>query len=368
MTKILFVISTMGIGGAETVFYDTALGLSRHKDEYDVSVVCLYERGKIGRRLAEKGIEVCDCILKDRFDIKGMAKFINILKEKKPDVLYIAGQTLAQAASFVASLFVKIPVKIIGVHSHDIARRQVYKLVIDKLTFSSASNIICVSESQKEHVAVGKHLSRERIKVIYNGVDVDRFKIKKRIDNGFSIPEGAVVIGAVASLRKEKGLDVLIHAIPDILRRCPDVYFVIAGEGKERYRLENMAKVLGVGVNVRFLGQIEDVSGIIPIFDIGCLSSRTENFPLSILEYMACGKPVVASRVGGVPEMIKDGVNGFLVKPGSSGDLSEKIVSLVNDESLRRSMGMEGRKMVEGTFTLDKMVNSHREFFKQVQA
>lgn len=367
MTKMVFVISTMGIGGAETVFHDMAVGLDQYKDNYEVSVVCLYERGRIGKRLAEKGVEVHDRILKNRFDVKGMLKFINILRNKRPDVLYVAGQTLAQAVSFAASIFVKIPVKIIGVHSHDLAQRALYKMFIDRVTFNFATHIVCVSESQKQHIVISKRITPKKIKVIYNGVDVDRFREKKIMGNGFSIPENAIVIGVLASLRKEKGLDVLIQAIPDILRHCPEACFVIAGNGMEKDRLEDMAKTLGVYSNVRFLGQREDASSIVPIFDIGCLSSRTENFPLSILEYMACGKPVVATRIGGVPEMVKDGMNGFLVKPESPSDLSKKILSLINDKPLRRSMGTEGRKIVEESFTLDKMIDNYKEFFKQVQ-
>ena len=367
MTKIVFAISEMGVGGAEKVFYDMAVGLNQYKDNYQVSVVCLYERGRIGKRLAEKGVEVHDRILKNRFDVKGMLKFINILRNKRPDVLYIAGQTLTQAISFVASIFIKMPVRIIAVHSHDLAQRALYKMFIDRVTFNSATHIVCVSESQKQHIVMCKRIPPEKIKVIYNGVDVDRFKRKKRIENGFSIPEGAVVIGVLASLREEKRLDILIQAIPDVLRHWPEACFVIVGDGIERHKLEYMAKALGVYSNVRFLGERDDIANVASIFDIGCLCSRTENFPLSVLEYMACGKPVVVTRVGGIPEMVKDGMNGFLVKPESPSDLSKKILSLINDKPLRRSMGIEGRKIVKDSFTLDKMIDNYMEFFEEAK-
>ena len=103
MKSIVFVISTMEIGGAEKVFYDTALGLYRNKSGYEVSVVCLYGRGEIGKRLSEEGVEVHDRILNHRLDIKGVFRLAGILRQKRPDILYSAGQTLAQAASFAAS-------------------------------------------------------------------------------------------------------------------------------------------------------------------------------------------------------------------------------------------------------------------------
>lgn len=363
MKRIVFVISTMETGGAEKVFYDTALGLYRHKSEYEVSVVCLYGRGEIGKRLSEKGVEVYDRILRHRFDIKGVFKLAGILRRKRPDLFYIAGQTLAQAVSFAASMWVKIPVKIIGVHSHDLVERSLYKSLVDMITFSRAKQIVCVSHSQKLHIAIGKDIPSEKIEVIYNGVDTERFKAGNKKGNGFSVPEGAIVVGVLASLRKEKGIDVLIKAMPDVLRYFPETIFVIAGDGIERQCLEDMAKAGGVYPSIRFLGRKEDVSQIIPIFDIGCLSSRTENFPLSALEYMACEKPVVATRVGGIPEMVRDGVNGLLAEPESPRDLSEKILSLIRDKGLRVSMGREGRKIVEDNFTLRKMIDNYKGLF-----
>jgi len=362
MTNIIFVISRMDTGGAEQIFRELAIGLARGGRFYDVTLVCLYGRGRLAEGLDEKGIKVYENVMKNRFDLAGFLRFISILRQARPDILYVAGQPLSQAAGAIGALFVKIPVKILGFHSHDLAHRPLYKLFIDNISILSADKIVCVSESQKRHIAVNKKLKPEMIKVIHNGVDIAKFKPGKN-----TADRGRVIIGAVGSLRKEKGLDVLLSAAPEVLRHCPSAYFLIVGNGSEKDTLLELAKKLGIGGRVDFLGERNDVENIIPSFDIACSSSRTENFPVSMLEYMSCGKCVVATAVGGVPEIIKDRVNGILVKSECPEDLTEKLIHMVGNKELRESMGMNARRMAEERFTLDRMIENYKEFFKEMQ-
>jgi len=317
-------------------------------------------------------MRIYDRLFRHRFDIRGVMKFIHILRKERPDVLYIAGQALSQVVVLIASMFIKMPIRIIGVHSHDIANRKFYRSLIDNISFYFADRIICVSKSQKQYIAINKKISPDKIKVIYNGVDINKFKAgtdcKADISRkDISVPERAVVIGTIASLRKEKAIDVLINAIPKVIKEYPEAFFLIIGDGRERLSLDMSAKRLGLNGNLRFLGEREDVDKIIPFFDIVCLSSRIENFPLAILEGMACGKPVVATRVGGVPEMVKDRVNGFLAKIDSSDELAECLKSLIGDRQLAERMGREGRKIVESRFALGRMIDEYKGLFRQVQ-
>jgi glycosyltransferase involved in cell wall biosynthesis len=155
-----------------------------------------------------------------------------------------------------------------------------------------------------------------------------------------------------------------MKAVPRVLKDCPKAFFVIVGEGKERPFLESMAKDLGVDSKVGFLGEREDVHDIIHLFDIACCSSRVENFPVSILEYMSCGKAVVSTNVGGIPEMFQDGLSGFLVDKESPDKLAEKIVLLTSDAQLRKFMGSCARKRVCNNFRLDTMTDSYKEFIR----
>lgn len=360
MTKVVIVISKMNIGGAEKVFYDIAEGLNLDIG-YRVTVVCLYARGKLGDRLAAKGMEIHENILKDKFDAMGIFRLADMLRDKAPDILYIAGQAVTQAVCLMAGIFVKIPLKVIGFHSHNLVRRSWIKSLTDRLSISSADYITCVSESQKRHLIFDKRAQPEKIKVIYNGVDTKIFKPSvKKTDN-------SIVIGAVGSLRKEKGFDIMIKSIPEVVKSCPQAFFIIVGAGAEKERLEKAASDLNVNSRIAFLGQREDIPEIIPAFDIACSSSRTENFPLSIIECMACAKPIVATKVGGVPEMVKDGFNGVTIDSESPEALAKAIIYLINNKELRKTMGINARKAVEENFTVEKMVQSYKDFFRGIK-
>ncbi len=366
MKKVLFIISKMDVGGAEKMLHDLALGLNKEEGLFKITVVCLYEKGKLGNSLSQRGVRVYDSFLRNKFDFAGIVNFIILLKRERPDILYITGQTLSQAVAFIGAMFVKKAVKIIGVHSHDLKKRRLYKLLIDRISFNSATKVVCVSRSQRDLIA-DKGVPLEKIEVIYNGVDVNRFKdIKDMKEKKLLKANGSVVIGTLASLREEKALDILLKAASEVLRRHPGTFFVIVGEGKERMCLEHLAKELRIDPSVRFLGEKDNVSEIIPSFDIACLSSRTENFPLALLECMACGKPVVATRIGGIPEMIEDGSSGILVRSESSNDLAKALMRLIEDRELCKVIGEKGRERVKELFTLEEMIGGYKKFLQKV--
>lgn len=371
VTKIVFVISELNIGGAEKILHDLALKLHQDAASYQVTVVCLYKKGKLGEDLSNKGVEIHEGIMNNKFDITGVFKFVDILKRKNPHILYIAGQTLTQIVVFISSIFVRIPVSVIRLPSYDLDARPYYRALVNKISLYRVNKIICVSMAQKENIIDKERIAPEKIEVIYNGVDIDKFKPDKTrgSKNKFLIPDNSVVIGVVACLRKEKALDTLIKAMPHVLTHCLNVFLVIAGNGKEYDYLKKTAEGLGVSSNIRFLGEREDIADIIPLFDIACLSSVSgiENFSNSILEYMSCGKPVITTKVGGIPEMVTNGFNGLLVSINSPHELAEGIISLISNKGLCASMGANGRKTAEEKFGLEIMLNNYKRFFERIR-
>lgn len=361
MAKIVFLISSMDVGGAEQVLRQVALNAASTEKPGRVILACLYQGGKLAEGLEEKGIKIYEGIMKNRFDLIGLVRFVKILKAARPDILYISSQALSQAAGIIGAMFVKIGAKILAMHSHEFEGKKLYRFIMDKISISLSEKIVCVSESQKKGVIKIRNADPGKIKVIYNGVDINKFRPAPKTDTS-----GRVTIGTVGSLRREKGLDILLKAAQEVLMQCPSAFFVIVGEGKERNLLQDMAVKLGIEDNVSFLGERSDVEKIIPCFDIACSSSRTETFPLVILEYMSCGVPVVATSVGGVPEMVNEGVNGMLAKSECPSELAEKLVRMIRDKKMRESMVINARKTVEERFTLDKMTESYKDLFKEI--
>ena len=167
----------------------------------------------------------------------------------------------------------------------------------------------------------------------------------------------------VAGLRAEKRIDVLIAAAPRILERHPDAEFLIAGDGKHRQPLVEQARALGVLDRVRFLGHRDDVAAVHAMSDVFVLPSRSEAFPNAVMEAMASGLPVVASDVGGIPELVRDGRTGRLVPPGDSGALAAAMLDLFDNPQRLAAFGREGRRQIERTYSFERMVSQFEELY-----
>jgi glycosyltransferase involved in cell wall biosynthesis len=161
----------------------------------------------------------------------------------------------------------------------------------------------------------------------------------------------------VANLRPEKGHDTLIDAVPRVLAAHPDAEFIVAGDGPLAPALAARARSRGVAHRVSFLGRSDDVSALLAASDIFVLPSRSEALPNAVIEAMAAGLPIVASRVGGIPELITPGVNGHLVPPGDPPALAEAIVELMDRPSFAHALGWAARARAEREFSFDRMVN-----------
>jgi len=248
-------------------------------------------------------------------------------------------------------------------------KRLFYKL-IEKISAKWKDVIIVNSEhDRKQAVELGIKPMGE-ILTIYNGIDVSKLnflpreKARKELlqDTRYKIQDTNYLIGTIANLYSAKGLEYLIKAA-DILKykiqdtRYKHTKFVVIGEGRERKKLENLIKKYKLKNSFFLPGAIPDAYKYLKAFDIFVLPSVKEGFPWTILEAMAAEVPIVATKVGGIPEIIEDNRNGIIVKPRSSRQLAEAAKELIKNPELRNKLSREARKTVEQKFTLDKMVN-----------
>jgi len=233
------------------------------------------------------------------------------------------------------------------------------------------SRVICVSDYNQRCIADLDLLPGDRFKRIYNGVDFSRVsptgtERRKTFRERYGIPAERVVISQVCWIIKEKGVGDLLQAAQIVVQKNSNTHFVLVGEGEPRQEFMRQAEAMGLGSHITWTGLIQDpfAEGVYDAADIVCQASRWEEaFGQVIAEAMACSKPVIGTRVGGIPEVIEDGKTGFLVSRGDVETLAQKILQLAGDPQLRVQMGQAGRELASSRFELGDIVKQVMELY-----
>jgi glycosyltransferase involved in cell wall biosynthesis len=233
-----------------------------------------------------------------------------------------------------------------------------------------ADRVTATSQAVRDHVHRSEGCPPEKIVVIPNGVDASRFRQAsgEPATEVFRSGPGQVVIGTVTRLVWYKGLDQLLTAATLVVRSHPAARFVVVGDGPLRQRLEKKAEELGLNGTIRFLGSVPGAWRLLPQFDLFVLPSLKEGMSNSLLEAMAAAKPVVATAVGGNPEVVIDGETGFLVPPRDPQALANAILRVLGDRKLARSLGEAGRVRAEAEYTVEKVVARLERLYDSVLA
>jgi glycosyltransferase involved in cell wall biosynthesis len=296
---------------------------------------------------------------------------LRLLRKERVKVLYIINQPMTQFWGTWCALLARVPVRVSTIGSTGKLSRVHRRLWINRLTFRFMSRVRALSQMHKAYLIEQEGIAAEKIEIIPNGVDLGRFSINgdpRELRASLGLVDSQPVVGIVAMLRPEKAHEVFLRAAARVLERVPETQFLVVGDGPERRRLEALAMTLGIDGRVRFLGARQDVAALVRTFDVGVLSSRpvVETLSNAVLEYMAAGKPVVATRVGSLPELIEEGQTGFFVEPGDWEALADRIVRLLQDRDLAERMGMAGRERVRRCYALEGMVHQHEALFERL--
>jgi glycosyltransferase involved in cell wall biosynthesis len=236
-----------------------------------------------------------------------------------------------------------------------------------RMTRGLPDRIICVSEAVKRTVMQREHIGENRIVVIRNGVEAladergDALGTRKEL----GIEENHLVVGMVANFnRSVKGVSLFLDAVPPIVKQVPSARFLLLGRGKEEGELREKARSMGITRYVHFAGYRPDIHRYYAIMDVSALTSFSEGLSITILESMRCGVPVVATRVGGNPEVVVDGVTGYLVPSGDVSAFASQTAKLLLDRELRKRMGEEARRRVERAFLLQDVASRYLETYE----
>jgi glycosyltransferase involved in cell wall biosynthesis len=227
--------------------------------------------------------------------------------------------------------------------------------------------LIAVSKSS-ERKLIDEGRATVPVSLIYNGVDLQRYDHQEpccTLPEEYGMEPGSQIVGVVARLEPEKGHPTLLEAWPGVLRAVPDAYLLIVGEGSRRDALEAQARQLRIAHRVVFTGRRDDVPAVTAALDVAVLPSYREAQGLTILEAMALSRPVVASNVGGIPEMVEDGVTGLLVPPHDAEALTAAIVRLLTDHPFADMLGRAGHDLVHDRFCIEQMVAAVESIYEE---
>ena len=249
-------------------------------------------------------------------------------------------------------------------------RQQIEPKKIKQYWLDRPHRLLTVSKDI-QRVVVDAGIPSDRVEVMYSGFHRSRVRLDvdgRTIRHRYYLKETQPVIGTVANLFPRKGYEFLIHAISELRPMVPDLHCFIVGEGDGAYRerLTCLARELGITASVTFAGFQRGVDEMISAFDVFVLPSVLEGFGLVLLEAMALGKAVVASRVGGIPEIVRDGITGLLVPPRDSSQLASAILTLLRDPSLRKTMGEAGQQRVAACFSIDQTLSTLYNVYRSV--
>jgi len=266
----------------------------------------------------------------------------------------------------LAAWWCRIPVFITGQRGIEDWKTK-KEVFLEKVTSIFVDLYIGNSNACCDMLATRERISRKKLYTIPNGIafDIPSDIAGKTasLSKQYQLPENKVIVGSVGRLQPVKGHHDFISAIPAVLRKCPDTYFIIVGEDHRGGELQRLAKNLGVEQSICFAGYRKDVAAWLNRFDIFVLPSLSEGMPVSVLEAMFMKKPVIATSVGGVPEVIENGEDGLLVPPKNPEELADAIVHMITDSALRESIAMKGYEKVQKQYRVDVMIKRYQDVF-----
>ena len=292
---------------------------------------------------------------------------VRLLRRERVDVLH-SHKFGSNVWGVLMGRLARVPVIVAHEHTWSYEGQPLRRFLDRELIARGSSAFVAVSSEDRRRMIEVERIDPGDVTFVPNGIDALPDGDGPRVRAELGIDPGAPAIGAVAVLRPQKALDVLVRAAAELLPEHPGLRVLIAGEGPERERLESLAAELGVAEAVTLLGLRSDVPDVLAALDVAVVSSSFEGTPLAVLEYMDAGLPVVSTRVGGVPDLIDDGEHGLLVEPGDPAALASAIGALLRDPERARRMGRAGRERRRSEFTIDNTVRTLERMYLDLLA
>ena len=357
---IQHVLLSLQPGGLENGVVNVVNLLNR--DRFRSSVCCLKHKGEFAARLADNQVAVHEMGSRGGNNLLLPFKLARLFRRTKTDIVH----TRNAEAFFYGFLGAKIAGVSRIIHSEHgrTFNDRPLRFIVQRHFSRYTDRIFSVTEQLKHDLVRNIGIPASRIEVLYNGVDLGRFKPASRPDilTQLGFQPNDVVVGTVGRLVTVKNYSLLLQAVRALDRA--DIKLALVGDGPERGALEKMATMLGLGKQVRFLGHRDNVSELLAAFDIFVLPSISEGMSNTLLEAMGAGIAVVASDVGGNPEIVNDGIDGLLFPSGNVEALASQLQSLLTNADRRAQLARGGRERVLHSFTIDAMISRYETLYE----
>jgi glycosyltransferase involved in cell wall biosynthesis len=373
--KIVYIITSTSVGGAEKILYYTVTGLDLTK--YTVSVCSLKEKKEIAEKIEKSGVSVHCLGMNNEEGVIGWLSSVKTLfflffylKRMRPTIVHsflFRANILARIAGYLAG----VPVIISSIRVMGGEKR--YYHFLERVTSFMVDHYVTVSESIKDYILHTTKKPAENVSVIYNGIDLKRENNVQahNIKEYFNLEDKDRLLVTVGRLNIQKGHCYLFQAISKVLKKISNLKLLVVGEGEEEKKLKNLVELLDLTGSIVFTGLRDDIENILSIAELFVFPSLWEGLPNALLEAMAAGKPVIATTVGGVSELVVPGKTGLLIPPKDTDALAHAIIKLLRNKFQAKKMGNAARVRVEQHFTIsgtvEKTENLYRELLKAKQ-
>ena len=368
--RVMFLVPSLTVGGAERHVIHLVRMLD--PERYATMVCCISEQGALYEEAREAGAEVMSLDSRMRQAPSAMLKLVRAMRRFRPDVVITRGfnaETLGRSAAAIA----RVPSSVVWKHNCGDLKRRLRTRVADRLLDPVTDHYFGVAFGQVPYLVNDLGLKGSKIRIIRNGVDpeahtriTDEARLAE-IRGSLGLEATDRVVGILAVLRTEKDHATFLRAGRAVIDRMPQARLLVVGDGPRREELEALSAELGLGDRVIFAGMRSDVGDLLSVIDVVVLSSFTiECFPFAVLEAMSASVPAVCTAIGGLPELVEDGVTGYLVPPRDPQGLADGILRVLEPEGRAAEMGAAARLRLQERFTLERSITETERVLESI--
>lgn len=360
-TRVMHLIHRLNAGGAENGVINLANNIDINL--FDFSICALVGNGALTHRLNKIRTTLFELNKGSGNDLHLPIRLFHLFNRWRPDIVHThAWGTLCEG--FLAAKAARILVLIHG--EHGTIQKKKHNILVQRMVWHFVDRVLSVSYDHAHQLTKTIGFPLDRIHVLANGVDHERFDSKKggqHVRKHLNLRQDDIVIGTVGRLVPVKNQQLLIHSFSRLCNKYPNIRLMVTGDGPLRESLEQVAGEIICPTRFRFLGRRSDVPEIMAAMDIFTLPSHSEGMSNTILEAMSSGLPVIATAIGGNPELVVHGETGQLIPVDNTHALTDAIAFLVENPAIRNRMGLAGRQRVEDRFSLQRMVANYQDLY-----